>query len=465
MITKLISRLIGDPNEKEIKRCRQIVELIKKQEELFSDLDPEGVKAKTAEFQERIQKGETVDDLLVEAFALVKQACKLMKGQLITVRGHDMTWEMIPYDVQLIGGIILNAGKIAEMKTGEGKTLVATLPLYLNALAGKGAFLVTVNDYLAQRDAEWMGHLYRFLGLSVGVILHGQTPEEKKAAYNSDITYGTNNEFGFDYLRDNMATSLVACVQRELYYAIVDEVDSILIDEARTPLIISAPAGESTEKYRKYSRLVTQLSEETHYKSDEKSRSCILTDDGVRKMEEILGMDNIYTEAGAGEVHHIEQALKAQNIFQKDVDYMVRDGEVVIIDEFTGRMMPGRRYSEGLHQAIEAKEGVEVKQESKTLATITFQNYFRLFTKLAGMTGTAITEAEEFANIYSLETLVIPTNLPVIRKDHQDLIYKAMYGKFQAVTQKVKELQEKGQPVLVGTISVEKSELLSKLFQ
>jgi len=465
MITKLITKLIGDPNEKVIQRCRKAIEIVKKFEDEFASFDEAQVKAKTQEFKDRIKNGEIVDQILPEAFALVKQACKLLSGRTISVRGHDLTWNMVPYDVQLIGGMILHEGKIAEMKTGEGKTLVATLPLYLNALEGKGAYLVTVNDYLAQRDAEWMSYLYEFLGLTVGVILHGQSPEEKKHAYACDITYGTNNEFGFDYLRDNMANSLEQCVQRELNYAIVDEVDSILIDEARTPLIISAPAGQSTEKYRRYAQLVTQLKQDEDYKIDEKGRSCILTDEGVKKMEELLGIDNIYTEAGAAEVHHIEQSLKAQALFQKDVDYMVRDGEVVIIDEFTGRLMPGRRYSEGLHQAIEAKEGVKVKQESKTLATITFQNYFRLFKKLAGMTGTAITEAEEFSKIYSLETLVIPTNVPVQRKDLNDLIYKSVYGKFQAVTKKVKELQEKGQPVLVGTISVEKSEVLSKMFQ
>lgn len=465
MILKLLTKIIGDPNEKIIQRCRKTIEVVKGFEESFRDFDGEQVRAKTAEFRDRIQKGETLDQLLPEAFALVKQACKLLKGQKFEVRGHEMTWDMIPYDVQLIGGMILHEGKIAEMKTGEGKTLVATLPLYLNALAGKGAFLVTVNEYLARRDAEWMGFLYRFLGLSVGVIHHDQSPEDKRAAYACDITYGTNNEFGFDYLRDNMASSLAQCVQRELNYAIVDEVDSILIDEARTPLIISAPAGQSTEKYQKYARLVTLLEAETHYKIDEKNKSCILTDEGVKKMEQLLDIDNIYTEAGAAEVHHVEQSLKAQTLFQRDVDYMVRDGEVVIIDEFTGRLMAGRRYSEGLHQAIEAKENVKVKQESKTLATITFQNYFRLFAKLAGMTGTAITEAEEFSKIYSLETIIIPTNVSIQRKDLNDLIYKSVYGKFQAVTKRVKELQEKGQPVLVGTISVEKSEILSQMFQ
>lgn len=464
MLTKLITKIIGDPNEKEIKRALRTVEQIKQEETKLTSLDEEGVLAKTQEFKDRLKNGETTDDLLPEAYALVKRACELMKGKSYEVRGHELTWNMVPYDVQLVGGIMLHEGRIAEMKTGEGKTLVATMPLYLNALEGKGAFLVTVNDYLARRDAEWMGNLFRTLGLSTGVIYHDQSPDEKKAAYQCDITYGTNNEFGFDYLRDNMATSLEMCVQRELHYAIVDEVDSILIDEARTPLIISAPAEQSTEKYKKYSQLVTQLREEEHYKLDEKARSCILTDEGVKKMEDLLGMDNIYTEAGASEVHHIEQALKARTLFQKDVNYMVRENQVVIIDEFTGRAMAGRRFSEGLHQAIEAKENVEIKKESMTLATITFQNFFRIFNKLAGMTGTAITEAEEFSSIYSLETIVIPTNKPIARQDLNDQIYRTVYGKFQAVTAKVKELQDKGQPVLVGTISVEKSEVLSKMF-
>ncbi len=465
MITKFLNKIVGDPSEKAIKKTHPLLKKVKAFEEEYKDFDEAAVKAKTSSFQERLKNGETTDDILPEAFGLVMQACKLLNGQVFDVRGQQLTWNMIPYEVQLIGGIIMHEGKIAEMKTGEGKTLVATLPLYLNALEGKGAFLVTVNDYLASRDAEWMGFLYNFLGLSVGVISHGQSPAEKRAAYACDITYGTNNEFGFDYLRDNMAISLENCVQRALNYAIIDEVDSILIDESRTPLIISAPAEESTEKYKKYAQLVPQLKEEEHYTVDEKSRSSILTDEGVKYMEGLLGMENIYTEAGAGEVHHIEQALKAYAIFKKDIDYIVQEGQIVIIDEFTGRLMAGRRYSDGLHQAIEAKERVDIKRESKTLATITFQNYFRLYNKLAGMTGTAITEAEEFGSIYGLQTVVIPTNRPIQRNDMNDLIYKSVFGKFQAVARKVKELQEKGQPVLVGTISVEKSELLSKLFQ
>lgn len=465
MITRLLSKILGDPNEKEIRRCRRIVEKIRSREKEFEGFDEKTILEKSAEFRKRIQGGTSLDDILPEAFALVKTACKWLHGKIFSVRGHDTVWEMIPFDVQLIGGIVLHEGKIAEMKTGEGKTLVATLPLYLHALEGKGAYLVTVNEYLAHRDAEWMGPLYTALGLSVGVIAHGQTPSEKQAAYRSDITYGTNNEFGFDYLRDNMSASLSECAQRELHYAIVDEVDSILIDEARTPLIISAPAEESTEKYKKYARLVTQLQAEKHFTIDEKGKSCILTEDGVKNMEELLGIKNIYTEEGASEVHHIEQSLKAMTLFKRDVDYMVKEREVIIIDEFTGRLMPGRRYSEGLHQAIEAKENVDVQKESRTLATITFQNYFRLFKGLAGMTGTAVTEAEEFSKIYGLETIVIPTHMKVNRTDHHDLIYKNMLGKFMAVTKKVKELQEKGQPVLVGTISVEKSEILSGLLQ
>jgi preprotein translocase subunit SecA len=463
-LTKIINKLIGDPNKKMVKRCSAIVEKINEVEQGLQSLTEEQLAAKTDEFRQRLKDGETVDDLMVEAFAVVKNAAGRLKGTEFEVRGNVMTWDMVHYDVQLIGGIIMHEGKIAEMKTGEGKTLVATLPLYLNALSGQGAFLVTVNDYLALRDADWMRPLLEYLGLTVGVIAHGQSPDEKKAAYACDITYGTNNEFGFDYLRDNMSTDLENVVQKELHYAIVDEVDSILIDEARTPLIISAPAAESTEKYRRYSMLIPQLKIDEHYTVDEKGKTAILTDEGVKKMEDLLGMENIYTEAGFTEVHHIEQALKAQALFKKDIDYMVKDGEVIIIDEFTGRLMPGRRYSEGLHQSIEAKEGVEVKRESKTLATITFQNYFRLFDKLAGMTGTAITEAEEFGNIYGLDTAVIPTNLPIARIDSHDAIYKSFMGKFKAVAKRVKELHDKGQPVLVGTISVEKSELLSKLF-
>lgn len=464
MLQKIFHKLFGDPNERELKRLWPMVAQINAIEKKYqATLKDEYFPAKTMELRERFQKGETLDDLLPEAFALVKNACRRLIGKKWLVRGHEITWDMIPFDVQLLGGMVLHHGKISEMKTGEGKTLVATLPLYLNALEGRGVFLVTVNDYLAQRDSEWMGGLYKFLGMSVGVIIHGQSHEEKRAAYTSDIAYGTNNEFGFDYLRDNMATDVVHMVQRALHYAIVDEVDSILIDEARTPLIISSPAEESTEKYYKYSRLIPQLQEKEDYMIDEKLRAATLTEAGIAKMEKFLGMENIYAEGGFEEVHHIEQALKAHALFKKDIDYVVKDAEVIIVDEFTGRLMPGRRYSDGLHQAIEAKEGVEVQRESRTLATVSFQNYFRLFKKLGGMTGTALTEAEEFSKIYKLDTIVIPTNQSMIRQDHPDAVYKNQRGKFMAVVQRVKKLHEKGQPVLIGTISIEKSEMLSKL--
>jgi preprotein translocase subunit SecA len=467
MLQKIISRILGDQNLKAIKKLEPIVDKINKFEKEYSEkfTKDEDFTKKTQEFKDRLEKGESVDDILPETFALVKTACRRLMGRSWNVRGIDKEWDMIPYDVQLVGGVVLHQGKISEMKTGEGKTLVCTMPVYLNALTGKGVFVVTVNDYLAHRDAEWMSGLYTFLGLSVGVIAHGQSPDEKKQAYSCDITYGTNNEFGFDYLRDNMTTSFENVVQRNLHYAIVDEVDSILIDEARTPLIISAPAAESTSKYQKYSQLVTRLTENEDYNIDGKLRAATLTEDGIKKMENLLGVDNIYTEAGFLEVHHIEQALKAKAIFKKDTDYVVRDGEVIIVDEFTGRLMPGRRYSEGLHQAIEAKEAVEIKKESKTLATITFQNYFRLFGKLGGMTGTAATEAEEFLKIYGLDTLIIPTNQSVVRKDFPDAIYKNQKAKYMAVAKRTKELYEKGQPVLIGTISIEKSELMSKLLK
>jgi preprotein translocase subunit SecA len=466
MVYSLLNKILGNPNEKALKK---IWPLVRKINEIFDEyeksLPPEEIPKKTEEFKERISKGESLDDLLPEAFALVKYACKVLLGKKWQVRNHEITWDMVPFDVQILGGIVLHQGKISEMKTGEGKTLVCTMPVYLNALSGKGVYVVTVNDYLAQRDAEWMGGLYNFLGLSVGIIMHGQTQEEKHEAYNSDITYGTNNEFGFDYLRDNMATDLRHLVQRELHYAIVDEVDSILIDEARTPLIISAPAEESTSKYQKYAQLVSSLKNVEDYVIDEKMKTATLTEEGIKKMEEMMGVDNIYTDAGFMEVHHIEQALKAHTVYNRDTDYVVKDEEIIIVDEFTGRLMPGRRYSDGLHQAIEAKENVEIKRESRTLATITFQNYFRLFKKLAGMTGTAMTESEEFYQIYRLETIEIPTNKQVIRVDHQDVIYKNQKGKYQAIVKKVKELNEKGAPVLIGTISIEKSEILSRLLK
>ena len=465
MLKKIINKIFGDYNEKEIKKKGPIVAQINEKEKEFQSLTDEQLKAKTPEFIERIEKGESVDDLLVEAFAVVKNACRRLVGTKYTLGKEEQEWFMVPYDCQLLGGIILHEGRISEMKTGEGKTLVAALPLYLNALTKKGSHLVTVNDYLAKRDAEWMSVIYEYLGLTVGTIVHGLTPDQRREAYSADITYGTNNEFGFDYLRDNMATSIANRVQREHHYAIVDEVDSILIDEARTPLIISAPAEESTKKYYQYAQLINQLSKEEHYVIDEKARTTTLTEDGIAKMEQLLGVENIYTEAGFMEVHHIEQALKAKAIFNKDTDYVIKDGEVLIVDEFTGRLMPGRRYSDGLHQAIEAKENVEVRRESRTLATITFQNYFRMYEKLAGMTGTAKTEEEEFYKIYGLEVIVLPTNKPVVRNDLSDQIYKSAKGKWQSVVKAIQEYNQKGQPVLVGTISVETSEMLSKMLK
>ena len=466
MIHQLINKILGDPNEKELKKIWPVVlkinDIEKKYNQTLTETD---IPKKTDEFKERLKKGETVDDLLPEAFALVKYACRKLIGKKWTVRGREITWDMIPFDVQVLGGVVLHNGKISEMKTGEGKTLVCTMPVYLNALTGKGVHVVTVNDYLAHRDAEWMGGLYKFLGLSVGIIVHDQPKEEKKIAYSADITYGTNNEFGFDYLRDNMSQNAENIGQKELNYAIVDEVDSILIDEARTPLIISSPAEESTNKYLRYAQLIRQLEDNKDYVIDEKLKTATLTEEGIAKMEKVMGVDNIYTDAGFLEVHHIEQALKAQTVYKSDIDYVVKDGEIIIVDEFTGRLMPGRRYSDGLHQAIEAKENVEIKRESRTFATITFQNLFRIYKKLAGMTGTAITEAEEFYQIYGLETIVIPTNQSVARTDEADLVFKNQKGKFLAVAKKVKELNDKGQPVLIGTISIEKSEIMSKLLK
>ncbi len=466
MLNAIFKKILGDYNLKQVKKLEPLVEHINLLEEKYQkELTDKDIPKKTQEFRERLEKGEPIEDLLPEAYALVKNACRRLLGKKWDVRGHEVEWNMVPYDVQIIGGIFLHQGKATEMKTGEGKTLVCTMPVYLNALTGKGVHVVTVNSYLAARDAEWMGGLYKFLGLSVGIIEHGQSREDKRAAYECDITYGTNNEFGFDYLRDNMSRSLDRCVQRGLHYSIVDEVDSILIDEARTPLIISTPAEESTNKYQQYAELIDKLEENKHYNIDEKVKTAVLTEEGIAKMEELLGMENIYTEGGFQEVNHIEQALKAHTVYKKDIDYMVKDGQVVIVDSFTGRLMPGRRYSAGLHQAVEAKEGVEVKRESKTLATVTFQNYFRMYDKLAGMTGTAMTEAEEFASIYGLETVEIPTNKSIARIDKPDAIYKNTKGKYIAMAEKIKELHEKGQPVLVGTVSIEKSEVISKLLK
>ncbi|UCE78602.1 MAG: preprotein translocase subunit SecA [Nitrospiraceae bacterium] len=448
----LLKKLIGTKNEREISRIFQVVEHINSLESTVSSLSDTQLTQKTSEFKNRLNAGETLDDLLPEAFAVVREVSR-------------RTLNMRHFDVQLIGGITLHEGKISEMKTGEGKTLVATLPVYLNALDGKGLHVITVNDYLAQRDARWMGTIYHFLGMTVGVIIHGLSDEERQVAYNADITYGTNNEFGFDYLRDNMKYHSTEFVQRKLNYAIVDEVDSILIDEARTPLIISGPSEESTDKYYKIERIIPKLKKDVDFTIDEKAKTAILTEEGNSKAESLLGAGNLYDPSNIELVHHILQALKAHALFKKDVDYVVKDHEVIIVDEFTGRLMPGRRWSDGLHQAIEAKENVKIASENQTLATITFQNYFRMYQKLAGMTGTAETESEEFAKIYNLDVLVIPTNESMIRTDYPDVIYKSEKGKFGAVVRDIDDLHKRGQPILVGTISIEKSELLSSLLK
>ena len=415
-------------------------------------LNDEQLRAKTVEFRERLAEGETLEDLLPEAFAVVREA----------------SWRVLQqrhYDVQLIGGMVLHEGRIAEMRTGEGKTLVATLPAYLNALTGHGVHVITVNDYLARRDSEWMGKIHRFLGLSVGLIIHGISYEERRSSYEADITYGTNNEFGFDYLRDNMVTRQDGLVQREVHYAIVDEVDSILIDEARTPLIISGEADKPTELYFRVSKVIQRLKQEDDFHVNEKDKVVTLTEQGVSRVESMLGVDNLYEDVHTELSHHVNQALKARALFRRDRDYVVKDGEVLIVDEFTGRLMFGRRYSEGLHQAIEAKENVKIEKESQTLATITFQNYFRMYEKLAGMTGTAMTEEPEFKKIYKLDVLEIPTNMPMIREDMPDVVYRSEEGKFLAVVESIVERYAHGQPVLVGTISIEKSELLSNMLE
>jgi preprotein translocase subunit SecA len=448
MLGKFLSKIVGSKNDREMKHLQPLVEAVNVLEPSMEAKSDAELAALTLAFKERLAAGETLDDLLPEAFAAVREAGRRTIGQR-----H--------YDVQLIGGIVLHQGKIAEMKTGEGKTLSATLPVYLNALTGRGVHVVTVNDYLAKRDAAWMGKIYRFLGLTVGCIVHGLDDNQRQEAYGADVTYGTNNEFGFDYLRDNMKFDLAELVQREYAYAIVDEVDSILIDEARTPLIISGPAEKSTQLYVQIDRLIPRLSKETHYTIDEKTRTASLTEEGVSRCEELLKVDNLYDPRYMELLHHLNQALKAHTLFKRDVDYIVKDGEVVIVDEFTGRLMPGRRYSEGLHQALEAKEKIKVKSENQTLATITFQNYFRMYDKLAGMTGTADTEAEEFAKIYKLDVVVIPTNREMVRKDHPDSVYRTQVEKYEAAVQEIKELHSKGQPVLVGTVSVERSEMLA----
>ncbi|MGD8961435.1 MAG: preprotein translocase subunit SecA [Desulfobacterales bacterium] len=449
MILNALTKVFGSKNERELKRIQPQVERINALEPAVQAMSDNELKAQTAQFKERIDRGEPLEELLPEAFAAVREA---------SLR----TLKMRHFDVQLIGGIVLHEGKIAEMKTGEGKTLVATLPAYLNALTGKGVHIVTVNDYLARRDTDWMGHIYRFLGLSMGTIIHGLDDAERQAAYAADITYGTNNEFGFDYLRDNMKFDRRSLVQPQLNFAIVDEVDSILVDEARTPLIISGPAEKSTDLYYQVNGLIPRLSADQHYSIDEKARSATLTEDGVARCEQLLKVDNLYDPRYIELLHHINQALKAHTLFKRDVDYIVKDGEVIIVDEFTGRLMPGRRYSEGLHQALEAKENVKIENENQTLATITFQNYFRMYDKLAGMTGTADTEAAEFKKIYDLDVMVIPTNMPMIRDDFPDAIYKTRKEKFDAVIGEIKELHDSGQPVLVGTISIDVSESLSK---
>ncbi len=460
----ILNKIFKSYSEKEVKRLKPIIEKINSLEDEISKLSDSELRGKTNYFKQQLKDGKTLDDILPEAFAVVREASKRVLG-------------MRHFDVQLIGGIILHQGRIAEMKTGEGKTLVATLPVYLNALEGKGVHVITVNDYLAKRDSEWMGKLYKFLGLSVGLVIAGMEPKEKQAAYNADVTYGTNNEFGFDYLRDNMVIYKDQLVQRDLHYAIVDEIDSILIDEARTPLIISGRANQSSDLYKKADNFVKRLTpkviveedvkdyvqaednEKYDYIVDLKAKSASLTQKGIKKAEETFGLDNFNDLENSTLVHHVNQALRAHGVMKKDIDYIVKDGEVLIVDEFTGRIMYGRRYNNGLHQAIEAKEHVKIADESKTLATITFQNFFRMYNKLSGMTGTAMTEEEEFQEIYNLDVVEIPTNKPMVRKDESDVIYKNEKAKFKAIVESIKESHKKGQPVLVGTVSIEKSEM------
>ncbi|MEO2167328.1 MAG: preprotein translocase subunit SecA, partial [bacterium] len=462
MLGGLVRKLFGTGNDRELKKLWPLVDEIGQLEDGLKPLSDEQLRAKTAAFKEELAGGASIDDILVPAFAVAREAAWRAVG-------------MRPFDVQLLGGMILHSGRISEMKTGEGKTLVATLPVYLNALTGRGVHVVTVNDYLARRDAEWMGRIYNFLGLSVGVVVHGITEEERKAAYRADITYGQNNEFGFDYLRDNMKFALEEYVQRDLHFAIVDEVDSILVDEARTPLIISGPAYDATEKYEMINKIIPKLKpgrsvekgeeEDGDYSVDEKHKSAILTEQGVARCEDLLSLDNLYDTVNIDTLHHVNQGLRAYSLFQRDVDYVINDGEIVIVDEFTGRMMQGRRWSDGLHQAVEAKEGVKVERENQTLATITFQNYFRMYEKLAGMTGTADTESVEFKKIYNLDVVVAPTHRPMIRDDRPDVVYKTEREKFNAVIDEILECNENGQPVLVGTISIDKSEELAAILK
>ncbi len=450
MFGSLVNKIIPSKNERYLKKLQPLVERINSFESEMLALQDTDFPEKMNQWREEVANGKKLDDLLPEVFALVREAGKRALG-------------MRHFDVQLIGGIVLHEGKISEMKTGEGKTLVATLPVVLNALSGKGVHVVTVNDYLAKRDSEWMGQLYKFLGLSVGVIVHGLDDEERKENYNADVTYGTNNEFGFDYLRDNMKFYKEQLVQRELNYAIVDEVDSILIDEARTPLIISGPGDDVTNMYARINVIIPSLQKEQDFTVDEKARTIMLTDEGVANCEKILKIENLFDPANITLQHHVMQALKAHHLFTRDVDYVVNEGQVVIVDEFTGRLMPGRRFSDGLHQALEAKEKVKVEAESQTFASITFQNYFRMYDKLAGMTGTADTEAVEFKQIYNLDVCVIPTNMPMVRKDYPDAIYKSQKEKYEAIVQEIIQLHKSGQPVLVGTISIEKSELIARM--
>jgi preprotein translocase subunit SecA len=452
MITKILSKILGTANERQLRNLQPIVQQINALEPAIAALPDDQLAAKTNEFRARYAQGESLDSLLPEAFAVVREVSKRTLG-------------MRPFDVQLMGGIVLHQGKIAEMKTGEGKTLTATLPLYLNALTGKGVHLVTVNDYLARRDAEWMSPIYQFLGMEVTALQHSMEDEERKKAYNADILYATNNELGFDYLRDNMKFRMQDYVHRELYYEIVDEVDSILIDEARTPLIISGSAEESSKLYQDADRVVARLKKTEDYEVDEKARSVQMTEAGVDKVERAFGVDNLYNPEYLNLLHHIQQALRGHALFRRDVDYVVKDGQVLIVDEFTGRILPGRRYSDGLHQALEAKEGVEVERESQTLASITLQNYFRLYKKLAGMTGTAATESEEFHNIYGLDVVSIPTNMPMVRDDKSDLIFLTKNAKYKSIIDDIKERHKKGQPVLIGTIAIETSELLSNILK
>lgn len=452
MIQKIFAKVFGTSHQREMKKIQPIVNKINSLEAEMQNLSDEQLQNKTKEFQERLKKGQTVNEILPEAFAVCREASKRVFG-------------MRHYDVQLIGGIVLNRGAIAEMRTGEGKTLMATLAVYLNALTGKGVHVVTVNDYLAKRDAEWMGKLYSWLGLKTGVIVHGLNDAQRRDAYNCDITYATNNELGFDYLRDNMKFDLSEYVQRAPYFSIVDECDSILIDEARTPLIISGPAESSTDKYYTIDKIVPYLKKDVHFKIEEKSKSAALTDEGNLEVEKLLKLDNLYDPANIEILHHVNQAIRAHHLYRLDVEYMIKDGEVIIVDEFTGRLMPGRRWSDGLHQAIEAKEKVEVKNENQTLATVTFQNYFRMYEKLSGMTGTADTEAVEFKKIYNLDVYVIPTNKPIQRKDFEDIVFKTEQAKYKAIVRDIRERHEKGQPVLVGTASIEKSEAISRFLK